>query len=120
MGMAELLESVLLIAFGFGLGLLGPLLQGRYDEWRGKRRVARILAPEIQAVAASAQHSLEVNLPNLKRVRAEFDAGPTSVSWIEVADADFPTAVFQGLLGEVGILPMDVLVPLTEMYRWIE
>ncbi|MFX0066192.1 MAG: hypothetical protein ACFFC7_28860 [Candidatus Hermodarchaeota archaeon] len=118
--MVEIWESILLVILGFTLGFLGWLVQFWLSKWRERRKMAAVLGSEIQAIEATAKHSLEVNMPSLEEVRRKSRKEPNSQSHIEIADADFPTDVYYKILSNIGLFNLDQIVILTELYRWIE
>lgn len=117
--MVDLLESLSLVTYGFLLGLLGPPI----SEWLMRRvkrgRLAVVLQSELEAIDASARHSIEVNTPSVAEARKEFQRTPQSVNYIEIGDADFPSVVFNSAITEIEILGSDLVVAVTEVYRWI-
>jgi hypothetical protein len=118
--MIDVLESALLVLLGFTLGLLGSFVQTWFSGRSEKRKMAVVLSSEIQAIEATAKHSLEVNMPSLEETRRKFQEGPSSPAYIEIADADFPKDVYDKMLTNIGLFNTDLVVVLTELYRWTE
>lgn len=118
--MVSLLDSLLLVTLGFALGLLGRAIHGWFSSRSRRRRLATILSSEIQAIEASAKHSVEVNTPSLEETRRKYEEEPDSVSYIEIGDADFPNGVYERMLDDVGLFSTELVVLLTELYRWVD
>ncbi len=81
--------------------------------------MAIILASEIRAIQATAANSLDLNTPNLEVARSQYKKGPDSITHMEIGDADFPTDVYHMMLGDVGLFKANLVVLLTDLYRWI-
>src|SRR5438128_2364693 len=115
--LAGLVPVVVGIAIGF---LLTPLAEA-WSNRRKRRKLAAVLACEVEAIRAMAAHSIDVNTPNLEETRKTLDmANPLLLSSVAVDDVDYPTEVFKSTLSEVEILGEDVMLKLAELYRWVE
>lgn len=121
--MVTLLDSLIdliPIAFGFALGfLVKPIV-----DWFGKRsrrkRLAIILSSEVEAIKASAKRSIEINSPSVEQARKNLQQGPKLLGGIEIADVDFPSKVYEEMLVDIGLFSTDLVILITELYRWVE
>jgi hypothetical protein len=117
------LASLVPVVVGFAIGFLLTPLSDTWSNRRRRRKFAAVLACEVEAIRAMATHSIQVNTPSVEDTRKTLEtAGPGLVSLASVAvdDTDYPTKVFESSLGEVGNLGGDVMLKLTELYRWVE
>lgn len=118
--MAAPLESAVLVSLGWGLGLLTRPIGDWFSRRSEKKRLAAIIAAEIMAIKAMAQHALEIDAPLLANVEAELQKSPTKAGHMEINDAALPSKVFERTMNEIGVLNSDSVMAVSELYRWIE
>src|SRR2546425_11925956 len=94
---AGLVPVVVGIAIGF---LLTPLAD-RWSNRRKRKKLAAVLACEVEAIRAMAAHSIEVDTPKVAITRKTLDMvglGSAPVSSVAIDDVDYPTEVFKSTL----------------------
>jgi len=114
------LSDILLVLFGFVLGYAVK----RMDDWssgrRARKRLAAVLADEVEAIRAIASHSLEVVGPDVEGTRKILERGGSPVSSVGIDDVDYPTSVFDSSLTDLRLLGEEMMLKLTELHRWID
>ena len=115
--MAEFVESLVLIGFGFALGFVADFLR----EWRRtrirRRNVAAMLGAEMKAIERTAEWSMDNLKQSLAQVK-KLQEGHAA-AYIRINDADFPDDVYHTFLLDVGLLGEELAMQVTELYRWI-
>ncbi len=126
--LSDYLLTLLSIALGFGLGYAVRPLEDWFSNRARRRRLAIVLSSEIEAIKASAENSIKLNTPTVEEARKSLQPaqsaqpdqpGIMSFTGVEIADVDFPTQVYESTLGEVGLFKPDLVVLLTDFYRWV-
>src|SRR2546427_11518703 len=114
---AGLVPVVVGIAIGF---LLTPLAE-MWSNRRKRKKLAAVLACEVEAIRAMAAHSISVNSQNVEDTRKTLDmAGPERgpLIFVPLDEPGQPQEGFESPPGEGEILGEGAGVKLAQLYRW--
>jgi hypothetical protein len=117
------IANVVPVVVGVVIGFLLAPLSETWSNRRKRKRLAAVLACEVEAIRAMAAQSIYVNSPTVEDTRKTLNMvgpGPVPLTSVALDDIDYPTEVFKTSLGDVEILGEDMMLKLTELYRWIE
>jgi len=118
--LGAILIGLIPVAFGFALGYGVK----KVDDWRSNHRtrkgLAAALATEVEAIRGIAEDSIKINGPSVAEVRERLSKGGSPLGGVGIADVDYQTTVYHSNLVQLQILGENLMVQLTELYRWVE
>ena len=121
--MADTLDSALAglipVAFGFALGFLSRPVEQWLMNRTVRRRLVAAFSSEVGSIWAMAERSITINTPSVAEARKGLNQDTKSLGGLEIDDVDYPMKVYDSHLTQIDLFGTDLVVLLTELYRWI-
>ncbi|SRR6266571_6224016 len=114
------LSDALLVVLGFALGYGVKKLDDWWGNRRARERLAAVLATEVEAIRAMTENSIKINGPSIAEVRQRLSNRGSPIGGVGIADVDYQTTVYHSNVAQLQILGENLMVQLTELYRWVE
>lgn len=121
--LADLIDTLIglvPVVVGLILGFLLTVTVSWYSNRGARIGLAAALACEVEAIRATTASSVKVLRPKVESTRAQLENGGPNLPYVGIDDGDYQTKVFDSNLSALRILGNELMLRVTELYRWVE